>query len=90
MAAIIVPFQPSATAPFTFNATFDNAAYNVSVTWLYTGQRYYVNIYSTQGALVVALPLIASPDDYNISMTAGYFTTPLVYRASSNSFEIGS
>lgn len=85
----IIPFQPSQTANFQFSATLDGVSYNVVVTWNLFGERFYINIYTAQGELVVYLPLIASPDDFNISMTAGYFTTTLVYRESSNQFEVG-
>lgn len=85
---MIVAFTPSATANFQFQATFDGVAYNVIVTWSLYGLRYYVNIYTTQGALVACVPLIESPDNRDISMTAGYFTTTLVYRASLNQFEV--
>lgn len=83
-----VPFVPSAQSPFTFMATLDGNAYNVIVTWNYYGQRYYVNIYTIQGDLVVSIAMIGSPDEYDISMTAGYFESELIFRVSSNTFEI--
>lgn len=73
---------------FTFQATLDSQAYNVIVTWSIYAQRYYVNIYDTAGQRILTLPLIGSPNDYDISMTAGYFTSKLIYRESSNQFEV--
>ena len=83
-----IPFTPSATANFTFQATLDGAIYNVICTWNVFGERYYINIYDSTQNLIVSLPVIGSPDNYNISMTKGYFTTTLIYRVSSGNFEI--
>lgn len=83
-----IPFVPSSSANFQFQVTLDGTVYTGIVTWSLFGQRYYLNLYTSAGALVVALPLIGSPVDYNISLTAGYFTTQLVYRVQSNSFEV--
>lgn len=84
-----VLFTPSPSIPFQFAPVLDGATYNAIVTWNYAGQRYYINLYDSNGNLVFCLPLIASPDDYSISLTAGYFTTPLVFLDSSQTFEIG-
>jgi hypothetical protein len=48
-----------------------------------------VNVYTLQGVLVCERPLTGSPPDYDINLIAGYFTTSsLVYRVSSNNFEV--
>jgi hypothetical protein len=84
-----VPFQPSALQNFQFAATFDGSDYSITITWNYWGQRFYANCATTQGALVYSLPLIASPDDFDININASYFTTStFVYRGSSGNFEI--
>lgn len=83
-----VDFQPSQTANFQFTATLDGNDYNVIVNWNLFGERYYVNIYTLQNVLIVCLPLIGSPMDYNISLTKGYFATELVYRIQNQQFEI--
>lgn len=84
----LVQFNPSSTANFQFQATLDGQNYIVIVTWNLFGQRYYVNIYNTSGVLILAMPMIGSPADFDISMTAGYFTTKLIYRVKSNNFEV--
>lgn len=89
MAAQIIPFLPSTSANFQFQATLDGAQYSVICTFNAYGQRYYVNIVDTSQELVLARPVVASPDEYDISITLGYFTTKLVYRASTASFEVG-
>lgn len=73
---------------FEFQATLDDQNHNVIVTWSIYGQRYYVNIFDDNNVRVVTMPLIGSPDDYDISMTAGYTNSTLVYRESLMQFEI--
>jgi hypothetical protein len=83
-------FSPSTSSQFTFQPTLDGQVYTVTVPWSLFGERYYVQIATLQGTVVVLLPLIGSPPDYDISLTAGYFSTTLVYRASTNQFEVTS
>lgn len=86
----VVPFVPTiSNPPFQFQATLDDVTYVVQVRWNITGQRWYVFVYDQTNTLVVTLPLIGSPSDDDISLTAGYFTTPLVYRSAIASFEVG-
>lgn len=85
-----IRFTPSPKSNFQFQPTLDGTVYNCLIKWNLFGQRYYLNIYTLQRVLVVCLPLIGSPNDYDISLTAGYFTTPIVYRASTNQIEVGS
>ncbi len=82
------PFTPQANANFNFQPTFDGQQYTVTCTWNLFGQRYYVNILTLNGQLIVSTPLIGSPDNFNISLTAGYFTSTLVYRVSTGNFEV--
>jgi hypothetical protein len=84
----IIRFTPSTTSNFQFQVTLDGSQYNVIVNWNIYGQRYYVNIYDVNNRLVVCLPLIGSPLNYNISLTAGYFKTQLVYRVQNSQFEV--
>jgi len=84
----VIQFVPTNNSNFRFQATFDGSVYNVIVNWNIYGQRYYVNIYNLNNKLIVALPLIGSPLNYNISLTAGYFTTQLVYRAPTQQFQV--
>jgi len=84
----IIRFTPSTTSNFQFQVTLDGSQYNVIVNWNIYGERYYVNIYDVNNTLVVCLPLIGSPLNYNISLTAGYFKTQLVYRVQNSQFEV--
>jgi len=84
-----IAFQPIPSANFQFNCTLDGQPYTVIVTWNSYSPRYYINIYNTAGNLVVTNPMTGSPDNFDINLVYGYFTTStLVYRVSSNSFEI--
>ena len=84
-----IVFQPSEAAPFQFQAELDGATYTVLVTWNISGQRFYVNIFDQTATRILTLPLIGSPSDRAISLTAGYFTTSLVFRQATQTFEIG-
>jgi len=85
----LVNFNPNAFANFQFNPTLDGVTYVAICTWNLYGQRYYINIYDNNGTLIMSRPIIASPNDYDINLLFGYFqTSTLVYRASSNNFEI--
>lgn len=83
-----INFTPSASQNTQFQAVFDGSTYNVIITWNYWGQRYYVNIYTVTGTLVLCIPLVGSPPNYNLSLTEGYFTTQLVYRMQNSQFEV--
>jgi len=85
----LVPFNPSAYANFQFNPELDGITYIAIVTWNIYGERYYINIYNNNSTLIVTNPVVASPDNFDINLVFGYFqTSKLVYRASSNNFEI--
>jgi len=81
-------FNPAPDSAFQFRAVLDGNPYNIVVTWNIYGLRWYINIYTTQGALVYATPLVESPDGYDISMVNGVFATTLVFRDSAQRFEI--
>lgn len=88
-----VDFTPTSGVPFQFQAVLDdNITYNVTITWnVYRagGFGWYINVYQQNGQLVFSRALIASPPDYDISMTAGYFQTKILYLDGLNRFAIG-
>lgn len=87
-ATIYVPFNPAPNANFQFQATLDGNLYTIIVNWNLFGERFYINIFTLVGERVLSLPLIGSPNFYNISMTAGYFSTMLIWRPGTGNFEI--
>lgn len=88
LTTVYVPFNPAANSNFQFQATLDGNNYDIVANWNLFGQRYYVNIYTLAGDRVLTIPLIGSPNFLNVSMTAGYFTTMLIWRPGSGNFEI--
>jgi len=82
-------FTPSAVSPFQFNPTLDGTTYIATCTWNVYGERYYINIYTQTRTLVMSRPIIGSPNNYDINLLFGYFkNSTLVYRTSSNQFEV--
>lgn len=85
----LTQFIPTVNQNFTFQPTLDGQQYSCVVTWSLFGQRWVINLYTTQGVLVVQKPLRGSPVDYDINLVSGYFlTSSLVYRAGTNNFEV--
>lgn len=83
----VIVFNPTPAAPFQFQATLDNAVYNVVIPWnLY--QRWYITITDQTGKHITTLPLIGSPLNFDISLTGGYFKSTLVFRQATQTFEI--
>lgn len=88
--AQVINFLPTqASPPFSFQATLDGVQYTAIVRWGLYGQRWYLFLYALDGTRIFTVPMAASPDGYDISLTAGYFTTNLVYRESQQQFQIG-
>ena len=88
MTTTFIDFTPQANQNFQFQPTLDGAVYTAIVTWNVFGERYYVNLYALDGTLIFCLPMTGSPLGYDISLTGGYFTTKLVFRAPNNQFEV--
>jgi hypothetical protein len=89
----LIPFAPSNTNLFTFTAvlTDDNgnaATYVFTTPYNIFGQRFYLTCIDTQGNHIFTVPLTGSPDQFDIPLTAGYFSTSVLYRASSGNIEI--
>lgn len=87
----VTAFTPTSTQNFSFQPTLDGQQYTATVTWGLFGQRWILNIYTLQNALVMSKPMTPSPTDYDVNLIEGYFSTStLVFRAASNSFEINT
>ncbi len=87
---VYVQFAPTPEGPFQFSATLDaGETYNCTVTWNIYGQRWYLNLYTQNFVQIFCRALIASPPDYDISLTGGYFTTAIIYRDTTQTFEVG-
>ncbi len=83
----IIPFKPNGQAPFSFQATVGGVSLFATVPYNLYANRYYLKLADGQGNTVVYIPLIESPDDYDINLALPYAPGSLVYRASSRQFE---
>jgi len=85
----LTQFSPTINQNFTFQPTLDGQQYSGIVTWSMFGRRWVLNIYNLQNVLILQKPLTASPQDYDINLIEGYFSTStLVYRLATNNFEV--
>jgi hypothetical protein len=57
----VIPFLPSNLVAPKFIVTLDGIDYQTVVTWNVAAQRYYVNIYGSDGTWIVTVPLIQTP-----------------------------
>lgn len=84
-----VLFQPSPDAPFSFTATLDGDSYGMTVSWNVFGQRWYLTCLGTNGQVIFHMPLIGSPDEFDINLLGGYFEASfMVFREYPRRFEI--
>jgi len=81
-------FSPAPNSLFQFTPTLDGQQYNAIITWNLAGQRWYLNLYTLSNVLVLSIARVGSPDDYDINLVAGFFSSSLVFRESSNQFEV--
>jgi hypothetical protein len=89
MMTTYTPFVPNPVTAFNFLTTLDGTQYSVVITWNMSGQRWYLNIFTLQNVPVLIIALIPSPDDYDFNLLNGFFyTSTLVFRESSQTFEI--
>lgn len=86
--ATIIDFVPSSKTNFKFQATLDGKNYQCKINWNLFGERYYLNVFTLKNVRILTIPLVSSPLDYDISLTAGYFTTKIVYRQQTNQIEV--
>jgi len=81
-------FNPQSNQVFQFNPTLDGVTYVAQCPFNIYAQRYYLNIFDTSRNLIVATPLTGSPDDFDINLLFGYFSSTLIYRVSSGNIEV--
>jgi hypothetical protein len=63
-------FVPDDTSTYQQQVVLDGEAYTLQITWSLFGARYYLNIYSQAGTLIVTRPLIGSPLGYDLASVA--------------------
>lgn len=82
-----IPFKPPANKPFTFQATIGGTQLFGTVPFNLYANRFYLQLKDGKNQIVVYMPLIASPDTYDINLAIAFTPGKLIYRASSSQFE---
>jgi len=83
----IIPFKPNGQVPFSFQAVVGGVKVFGSVSWNMYANRYFLKLTDSTGSPVVYVPLIESPEFYDINLALPYAPGSLVYRGSSRHFE---
>lgn len=82
-------FNPQSNQVLQFNPTLDGITYVAQCPFNIFGQRYYISIFDSFGNLIMNRPLTGSPDNFDINLLFGYFTSStLVYRVSTGNIEV--
>ena len=84
----IIAFIPDGKTPFRFQATVGGNKLFASVPYNQYSRRYYLKLTDSSWNTVSFTPLIASPDEYDINLAPGYPGGSLIFRESSNQFEV--
>ena len=86
----IIDFIPSATAPFQFSPTLDGQVCSARVVWNFFGQRYYLEVSSLNGTLIVALPMVGSPIGFRLSSLSWAHGIVTAVTQEPHGFKVGS
>lgn len=81
-------FAPNTTALPQYIFPLDGIDYNAIVIWNFAAERFYLNVLTMADVLVFSAPLIESPPDHDYSISAGYFTTQIIYRVANKQIEV--
>lgn len=82
-----IPFRPNGRTPFTFQASVGGVKVFGSVLYNLYSNRYYVRLTDGQGRVISNVPLVGSPDNFDINLALPCSPGTLVYRVSKNQFE---
>lgn len=82
-----ITFKPPSDQPFTFRASVGGSAVFGTVPWNHYARRYYLQLKDSQNSVVAYLPLVASPDGYDINLALSLSSGTLVFRESTQQFE---
>lgn len=84
---VYIAFSPPASQPFTFRANVGGISLFGSVPWNHYAQRYYLQLKNSQNEVIACVPLVSSPDDYDINLALSTGSGSLVFRESTQQFE---
>ncbi len=82
-----IQFTPQPDRPFTFTAKVGSETLFASVPFNLYSNRYYVQLKDGKNQIVCFVPLIESPDGFDINLALPYSPGKLIYRASTRQFE---
>lgn len=83
----IINFTPSNNVQFSFQCTVNNNSLFVSLPFNNYSNRYYIKIDDSSGNTRVYMPLISSPDNYDINLAIPFAPGSLIYRGAMSRFE---
>ncbi|HBV7900215.1 TPA: hypothetical protein OW273_001536 [Citrobacter freundii] len=84
---VIIPFKPDGQTPFTFQSVVGGIKVFGTVPYNLYANRYYVKLTDGQGKVITYVPMVGSPDNYDINLALPCAPGTLIYRVSSNQFE---
>lgn len=90
------PFTPSSVAPFSFSPTLDGDTYNCTVIWnLFRSSNnqnggWYLNVFSSGGALIVSRALTGSPTGIALESLTWADGTATAETAAPHGYNVGS
>lgn len=82
-----IAFRPQNDQPFTFRTTVGGAQVFGTVPWNHYARRYYLQLKDGQNTIIAYVPLVASPDGYDINLALSLAPGKLVLRDSTQQFE---
>ncbi|MFZ4220797.1 hypothetical protein [Enterobacter ludwigii] len=83
----IIPFDPTSDTPLTFSATVGGTAVYGTVLFNIYAQRFYLRLTGGSNQTLVYVPMVDSPDDFDINLALPLAPGKLVYRASTSNIE---
>lgn len=84
-----IQFAQPKNRAFTFTAVFSSGlSLFASVPFNLYARRYYLQLTDNNNNVVVYTPLIESPDGYDFNLALPYSPNSIVFRKSSNNFEV--
>ncbi|ENC7539748.1 hypothetical protein ABK178_004278 [Salmonella enterica subsp. enterica serovar Brandenburg] len=84
----LIPFKPDGRGPFQFTARIGEYEIFARVPFNLYANRYYLELKDSSGEVLVYTPLIASPDGYDINLALPFALGKLIFRESTNQFEV--
>jgi hypothetical protein len=82
------PFVVPPNGIFQFQPVLDGLVYTLQVKWNVSGQRWYMYLATVRSVEVLNQALIASPPEADQDLLAGYFNSTMIFRGTTQTFEV--